>query len=271
MAQAKSEVMNLYQRLLKITAEMATVQKKLDVKTGNNGHYKAVSERDVMDAVKPLEEKYGVYSYPFSREIIESETFTNERGSQKYYMRIRTIYRFLNIDNSAEYIDITSYADGVDVGDKAAGKAMTYCDKYALMKAYKISTGDDPDVDGSEVDDPSKTVGYVAKMKANKYPSEADALPTELLMEIQAVRREIEGLGVDTRSDGFKKFMADNLNVHELDPARMTIAEGAKALGAMRRFAKTLADKRRKEAEKKAKKENAEPVQAEVNPDDLPF
>ena len=28
---------------------------------------------------------------------------------------------------------------------KHHGKAMTYADKYALMKAYKIMTGDDPD------------------------------------------------------------------------------------------------------------------------------
>ena len=27
---------------------------------------------------------------------------------------------------------------------------MTYADKYALMKAYKISTGDDPDKEASE-------------------------------------------------------------------------------------------------------------------------
>lgn len=252
MAQTKSESMNIFQRLLKVTAEMATVQKKLDVKTGNNGHYKAVSERDVMDAVKPLEEKYGVYSYPFSRDIIESETFTNERGSQKYYMRIRTVYRFLNVDNSAEYIDITSYADGIDVGDKAAGKAMTYCDKYALMKAYKISTGDDPDTTGSEVDDPSKTTGYTAKTKAAKYPAESEALPTELIMQIQDVRRQIEGYGVDTRGKDFVKFMAEKAHVEELDPARMTLPEGIKALNAFR----TVADELRKKREKAKQEED---------------
>lgn len=39
----------------------------------------------------------------------------------------------------------------MDAMDKAPGKAMTYADKYALMKAYKISTGDDPDQEASEV------------------------------------------------------------------------------------------------------------------------
>ena len=53
--------------------------------------------------------------------------------------------RFVNVDKPEEYIDITTYGDGVDSQDKAPGKAMTYGDKYALLKAYKIITGDDPD------------------------------------------------------------------------------------------------------------------------------
>ena len=44
---------------------------------------------------------------------------------------------------------MVSYADGIDSGDKATGKAMTYSDKYSLLKAYKIATGDDPDKDAS--------------------------------------------------------------------------------------------------------------------------
>ena len=47
-------------------------------------------------------------------------------------------------------MEITTYGDGVDSQDKAPGKAMTYSDKYALLKAYKIQTGDDPDQNASE-------------------------------------------------------------------------------------------------------------------------
>lgn len=61
------------------------------------------------------------------------------------FMRIETIYKFINIDKPEESIEITTYGDGVDTQDKAPGKAMTYGDKYALMKAYKIITGEDPD------------------------------------------------------------------------------------------------------------------------------
>ena len=64
-------------------------------------------------------------------------------------MRIEVEYRFVNVDNPSEFIDITTYGDGVDSQDKAPGKAMTYADKYALLKAYKIETGDDPDKEPS--------------------------------------------------------------------------------------------------------------------------
>lgn len=145
---------NIYKRMLAIQSELATVAKNLTVSTGGKSSYRAVGEKDILDAVKPLEQKYGVYSYPVDRDIVDSGEM-EKQGSNGYstisrYLRIRTVYRFVNIDNPDDHIDILSYADGIDSGDKATGKAMTYCDKYALMKAYKISTGEDPDQKASE-------------------------------------------------------------------------------------------------------------------------
>ena len=70
------------------------------------------------------------------------------KGNQ-IVLRIETTYRFVNIENPEEFIEITTYGDGIDTQDKAVGKAMTYADKYALLKAYKIITGDDPDQEHS--------------------------------------------------------------------------------------------------------------------------
>ncbi len=144
--------LNIHQRMLAITADLQTVAKNLTVDTGKNKSYKAVSERDILDAVKPLETKHGVYSYPAVRRVLESQVLESENEFQgkttkrtTFYERIETVYRFCNIDNPADYIDMTTFAEGIGSQDKGSGKAMTYADKYALMKAYKISTGDDPD------------------------------------------------------------------------------------------------------------------------------
>ena len=146
---------NIYSKMLKITKKIATVNKNLEVGKGES-KYKAVGEADVLAAVKELEPKHGIYSYPYSRAIVNSEIIQSEKVYQgkltkgnQIFIRVMTVYRFVNIDKPDEFIDITSYGDGVDTQDKAPGKAMTYADKYALMKAYKIITGDDPDQEHS--------------------------------------------------------------------------------------------------------------------------
>lgn len=148
--------MNIYEKMLAATVEVGNVAKNLEVGIGKN-RYKATGEADVLAAVKKIEAKYGIYSYPISRKIVASDTYTttktydngNSSESTTLFMRLEIVYRFLNIEKPEEYIDIVSYGDGVDTNDKAPGKAMTYADKYALMKAYKIITGDDPDQDAS--------------------------------------------------------------------------------------------------------------------------
>lgn len=144
--------MNIYEKMAEITAEINTVAKNLQVDTGKGKGYKAVSEADVLAAVKPIEKKHGVYSYPYDREIVESGELVNQTqyGERKsLFLRVKTVYRFVNTEKTDEYIDIVTYGDGVDTQDKAPGKAMTYGDKYALLKAYKIQTGDDPDQNAS--------------------------------------------------------------------------------------------------------------------------
>lgn len=150
--------MNIFQRVAAITAELGIVAKNTKVEVSKKNSYNAVSERDIIDAVKPLEEKYGVFSYPSSREIIDDEILEGEKTDYNgnpvktttFFTRIKTIYTFVNIDNPTDTFSTTVFSEGIDTQDKGSGKAMTYADKYALMKAYKISTGDDPDQEASE-------------------------------------------------------------------------------------------------------------------------
>lgn len=150
--------MNIYQRIDAITADLAVVAKNLTVQTGKSSSYKAVGERDIIDAVKPLEHKYGVVSFPVCREILDDTMLESEGTDYKgnpvkrttFFIKIRTKYRFVNIDKPEDFIETETISDGIDSGDKGGGKAMTYGDKYALMKVYKISTGEDPDQKASE-------------------------------------------------------------------------------------------------------------------------
>lgn len=181
------ETKNIYQKMSAITNELGVVAKNLSVDMGGGRSYKAVQEKDILDAVKPLEEKYGVYSYPMDSNITESDILVKESEyngkttkTNTLYMRLERTYRFVNIDKPDEYVDIKSYGDGLDTGDKAPGKAMTYADKYALMKAYKIATGDDPDKDASPENGYSKTNKETYREKLIKYCNENSIDLTEI-------------------------------------------------------------------------------------------
>lgn len=205
--------MNLFEKMQLITNEIGVVEKGLQVRVTDKSSYKAVSERDVLDAVKPIEQKYRVFSLPISRKIIAQDVLEkvseyNGKTSKTntLYMRIETTYRFYNIDNPDEYIDTITYADGLDTGDKASGKAMTYADKYALMKAYKISTGDDPDKEASAEQ------GYTS-VKAT--PKQIEAVK-KLVRDTQAMLEhynisKIEDLTLEQASDIIAKKGGSNV------------------------------------------------------------
>lgn len=194
--------LNIYEKMSLITEEMGVVEKNLKVQVTKSNSYQAVSERDILDTVKPLEKKYRVYSFPVDRKIIDNDILTKEveyNGAftkiNTLYMRLEITYRFINIDNSTEYIDIKTYGDGLDTGDKAPGKAMTYGDKYALMKGYKISTGDDPDKD------PSPEQGYKKD-------------------EVKATPKQIEMLNKYYVGENLTKLLETN-NVEKLEDLTM--------------------------------------------------
>lgn len=144
--------MNIYEKMSAITAEIKRIPKNLTVGTGKN-QYKAVAEGDILAVVKDAEKKYKVFSYPHSHKIVDSRTlatknYYGEKESQ--FVRIEAVYRFVNMEDPKEFVDVNAFGDGVDSLDKAPGKATTYADKYALMKAYKVETGEDTDCGASD-------------------------------------------------------------------------------------------------------------------------
>ena len=213
----KTAPLNIFQRMLAATSEINRVAKNLKVDISRSQSYKAVAESDVLEAVKPIEEKYGIYSYPVSRKIIKDEAYTTTseydgRKSEKttFFMRLETVYRFVNTDKPDEYIDITTYGDGVDTQDKAPGKAMTYADKYALLKAYKIQTGDDPDANPS---------GNLGKKKFEKPTAEQlaqaeelginlDGLAAYAKCKVEEISKDILANAIEMKQKALKKKAA---------------------------------------------------------------
>lgn len=145
--------MNLYQRIQSVSNEIKNIEKNMTVGKGNYS-YKAVQDIDVTLEVKEAETKYGVVSIPIKQELVKSEIVKvlkdNGGESINYVDIVKMTLRIVNLDNTSEFIDIESFGRGLDTGDKGFGKASTYARKYALLNAYKIATGEDPDENKSK-------------------------------------------------------------------------------------------------------------------------
>ena len=153
--------MNLFEKIQAVSMEVRNISKDMTVGTGNYS-YKAVSDIDVTLAVKDAENKYKLISIPIKQELVNSEIVriqkkNNEEGLT-YVDTIKMTLKIVDLEDPTQFIEIESFGKGIDSGDKGFGKASTYARKYALLNAYKIATGEDPDASKSQEQKAAKTL-----------------------------------------------------------------------------------------------------------------
>jgi hypothetical protein len=150
----KQEVkkLNLYEKIQAVSLDVNNISKSMTVGSGNYS-YKAVGDLQVTLAVKKSEAEFKIISIPIKQEVVKSEIIRGEKDGKITLMFIDDIkmtVRFYDLEDTTQFLDIESFGRGVDNGDKGFGKASTYARKYALLNAYKIATGEDPDATHSE-------------------------------------------------------------------------------------------------------------------------
>jgi hypothetical protein len=137
------KTLNIYQRILAVMEDLDYIQKG---SAKVNGMYRFVSHDQVTAAIHPLLVKHRLVIIPtvenFSQEV-------DGKGLAKTTLWIEVC--LINVDNPQESITIKSVGQGVDSSDKGIGKAYSYAYKYALLKAFNLETGDDPDNDAKTV------------------------------------------------------------------------------------------------------------------------
>lgn len=246
--------MNVYQRINAVSSEVGKVKMTLDVSTGyGKSSYKAVSINDVVDSLTPLLCKYRLAVIPGEKEMLSEDRIekVNQGGgtSNQFFIRMRAAYKVINIDKPEEFVETVGYGDGIDSGDKATGKAVTYCRKYALIDVFNLSKGDDPDTE------PSPDEGYrkvennksAPKQSVNNQPKKLDQ--AGMAVEFNTLTRELNSLGVDTREEMVSSFIINKANVPSLDGGYLLtdLAGMARVLDVMR--ALIAAKKQKNEAQ----------------------
>lgn len=145
---------NVFQRLSEVRTTVSYLKKE---KEGQQFSY--VGSSDVLGALHKAINDNGLLLIPSITNHVLNEriekvhrynkfTKQNEENDRvTYFTELEMNMRWQNIDDKDDYIDCSWYAQGVDIaGEKGVGKALTYGEKYFLLKFFNIATDkDDPD------------------------------------------------------------------------------------------------------------------------------
>ena len=131
--------MNIYEKINKIMADTPYIFKDGKIEFGNT-KYRAVTEENVLSMLRPKMIEQGLVMFPVTLEATKDGTLTTAN----------MVFKVVNAENPEESILVASGGQGADSQDKGIGKAITYANKYALLKMFLVPTGDDPDKVSSE-------------------------------------------------------------------------------------------------------------------------
>lgn len=133
--------LNLWQKILYVMANAHRVPK-----SGYNEHfrYHYVTESDITDHLRPLMAEAGLVLV----QTLAGETVEPAAKGQSLYT-LEMAYAVVDADTGERH-EFTLKAQGLDGQDKGYYKAYTGGNKYALLKLFQISTGDDPEADSNE-------------------------------------------------------------------------------------------------------------------------
>ena len=154
-----SEGKNIYQRINAVMLECPYIQKE----KAQQG--KGVKYDTVVAMFRSLLIKHGIVMVVRQMEM---ECINSVSANQKVYQG-RYELDLVNMDNPSEIVTHSTYAHGMDGGDKAPGKAQTYAVKIMLVKGFLMETGENEEsiTDNYSTLTPTQIKGVEALLKGN--------------------------------------------------------------------------------------------------------
>lgn len=139
--------MNLHQKLIEIRKTVSYLQKQ---KHRPTAQYEYVSSRQTLQSVRDKMDEMGVLliaEITGTKVATKEEIKTDGKKTITYFTELNMIMTWVDAEKPEDLIKVQWYAQGVDIaGEKGVGKALTYAEKYFILKSFNIATDkDDPD------------------------------------------------------------------------------------------------------------------------------
>jgi hypothetical protein len=126
--------LNIYQRVNKVMSQCDYLQKK----QAQQG--KGIQYDEVMAMIRGLLVTNGIVMVTTQESL---DCLGNVEGTKQKIYQGKYSLKLVNMDNPTDLIEHTAYAQGMDGGDKGAGKAHTYAMKTMIVKGFGLETGID--------------------------------------------------------------------------------------------------------------------------------
>ena len=208
------KTLNVYQRLAEVRKAVPYLKKEQ-----KGAQYQYVGSSDVLGSLHAKINEVGLMLIPeIVGHLVTASERTNAKGniSNEYFTELEMTMMWVNIDDPSDTAKVSWYAQGVDLaGEKGVGKALTYGEKYFLLKFFNIATDkDDPDT-------------FQDKIESKKPIAKISRDQSKELFDLAEEYAELRGMHGDDATDRALKWAAEQLELNSLDDASAEQADKA--------------------------------------------
>lgn len=208
--------MSVYKKMQQVQAATRSLAANAEGQTGS-ARYNYVSGAKLLGVIRPLMDKLGLI---LTQEVVDikNEPITYmTRNGEKTEMFTTAHIRFTWVDTEdGSQVVNEFFANGMNAWDKGLGSALTYAERYYLMKTFHIATDED-DIDALVKDEAIKPAPSQAVQARRKAADRAEIPPYTPMSPSQywgIVKAYAEGKKTKTGGD-YRETWAKTTNARE--------------------------------------------------------
>jgi hypothetical protein len=174
--------MSVYKKMHQVQAATRSLAANTEGQTGA-ARYNYVSGAKLLGVIRPLMDKLGLI---LTQEVVDIKnepiTYMTRNGEKtEMFTTVHIRFTWVDTDDGSQVVN-DFFANGMNAWDKGLGSALTYAERYYLMKTFHIATDED-DVDAlvkEEAINSQPSQAVQARRVAAKRPApKAEAAPAE--------------------------------------------------------------------------------------------
>jgi hypothetical protein len=184
---AETDSRNVYQRLVAVRRQVSGLAKD----GTSQQKFKYVSSNNVLGTIRPLLDAEGLALEVRVLDHTLHSKWSGQSDQKEHLTELTVEFVWVNMDSPEQRIVCPWYGQGLDTGEKGVGKALTYAEKYFLLKQFSIPTDED------DPDSGSGSNGH----QQRQAPPQAQAPQPAADTPLDMLRKSLAAIGITDKDD----------------------------------------------------------------------